>query len=128
MKRIKDHLSLFTPIYVIIMIGLGWLICSSTGDFFFITTYLLYIAIIMAGMGVIKYDRHHIPDMETDILRKEVYFWGAFLLCLLGVSVVSLFAHIIEPAYVLVLLLLFGVGCIDFRFKYKELKKRTILS
>ncbi|MBK2402134.1 MULTISPECIES: hypothetical protein [Erysipelothrix] len=125
MKKIKESLSLYAPIYIIIAIGLGWLVFSRTGNFFFITTYLLDIAIIMSGVGVYKYNRESLSHFETPVLSKEVRFLGVFLLCLFGISIFLFLTHRLELAYLITVSLLVAVGTLDFTLKYKELRNRT---
>lgn len=127
MKKIKEALRLYAPIFIIIAIGIGWLLVSVKGDFYFITTYLLYIAIIMAGFGIVKYDKHKLADLELRDLEKEIRFLFVFLMFLLLGTVLLWVTHKLELAYCVALLLLVGVGSLDLILKYQEvIRKRKI--
>ena len=115
-EKIKENLMLYAPIYLICTLLGGWIVVAFQKNYFLTTLYPLYIAVVITGLGVVKYQEKEINQAPRYALELELKVFPKVIILSLCVMLILFVFKIIAWEILLIPFLLIIVTGIRLSF------------
>lgn len=83
-SKIKEFIALFSHVIGVCIALFGWLLTSLSENYYLSTLYPYYIAILIAGIGMIKYQEREIHQTPHYALELEAKYFPKIMIVLLS--------------------------------------------
>lgn len=126
-EKIKDNLILYAPVYLVCLLLLGWIGVSLFENYYLISLYPIYIAVVLTGLGMIKYQEREIHQTPLYALELEAKLFPRFIVLAIVTISVLLVSKLIAWELLIIPILIILVTLIRLSIVKKSLKERNEL-
>ncbi|AMC94439.1 hypothetical protein AOC36_10785 [Erysipelothrix larvae] len=123
MKKIIETLEYLSPIILICMIFLGFFVASSSGDLLLTQYYLLYVAIVLTGFGIIKYSHRDLAMTEARFIHLDLKVKSIMFICLTILTLILTLFSLLHISYLIIFYLVIVVFLVELITLYKGYMK-----
>lgn len=122
--KIKNNVILYAPVYLICLLLFGWLLVSLFENYYIISLYPIYVAVVLTGLGMVKYQEREIHQTPLYALQLEAKLFPRFIILAIVIITVLLVSKLIAWELLIIPILVILVTLIRLSIVKNSLKER----